>query len=104
MGIKISLNETSIDTTNFYHTTKLDEETNKERHKVTVDFKVSSSMYHDITVLLYENEFVVKVPEKDLAFQAIIHNYSTSITDLYKDNQVGDFHLELIERKDEKGY
>lgn len=98
MGLKVVLNETSIDTTNFYHTTVTDEVTKKQLQKIIFDFKVSSSMYHDITVLLYKNDFEVKVPEENLMFHATIHNYSTSITDLYAENEVGDFHLELIEK------
>lgn len=69
--------------------------------KIGFDFKVSSSEYHDVTTLLYKNNFNVKVPDLELSFQATISNYSTSITNLYEENNVGDFYLELIERYSE---
>ena len=71
-------------------------------HKISVNFQVTSKDYHAITILLYEGIFDVKVPERDIAFRGTIHQYSTSITNLYEEGQVGDFQLSLIETKDEE--
>lgn len=68
-------------------------------NKITVDFKVTSEEYHDITTLLYKGTFDVKVPERDLSLRASIYQYSTSFTNLYIKGQVGDFKLVLIEVK-----
>jgi Protein of unknown function (DUF3219) len=69
----------------------------KKHKKIALDFKVSSRDYHDITTLLYENWFVVKVPSENLEFTASIHTYSTSLTNLYEEGAVGGFQLELVE-------
>lgn len=71
-------------------------------HKIHIEFKVTSENYHDMAVLLYEGTFDVKVPEKDLSFRGTIHQYSTSITNLYEEGQVGDYKLTLIEVNLEK--
>lgn len=71
----------------------------KERIKAGFDFKVKSEDYHDVTTLLYLNDFIIRIPEMELEFPATISNYSTSITNLYKENEVGDFRLELIEKQ-----
>ncbi|WP_144391045.1 DUF3219 family protein, partial [Indiicoccus explosivorum] len=65
------------------------------------DFDVggSSSGSADVTVLLYQNDFQVEAPERGLQFRAEIRNYSTSVTNLYEEGSVGDFHLELIEKR-----
>ena len=68
--------------------------------KIILDFKVTSEDYHDVAVLLYEMEFHVRVPEKNLDFQAAITNYSTSVTNLYLGNEIADYHLELTEKKE----
>ena len=71
-----------------------------EKRKITFDFKVKSGEeYHDITTLLYKQTFDVKVPEKNIEFRGTISNYSTSITNLYEEGNVGDFKLELVEVK-----
>ncbi len=64
---------------------------------MVIDFQVSSEDYYRITTLLYEMTFDVKVAERNLDSRATISNYSTSFTNLYEENQVGVFHLELIE-------
>jgi hypothetical protein len=69
----------------------------KGKTKISVDFKVTSEEYHDITTLLYKGTFHVNVPEEDLDFQGTIHQYSTSFTNLYEKGKVGDFSLSLIE-------
>ncbi|EHL78050.1 DUF3219 family protein [Bacillus smithii] len=66
-------------------------------HKIRFAFKVRSNEYHDIATLLYEKTFDVSVPEKDLNFRGTIQNYSTSVTNLYKENEVADYRLELVE-------
>lgn len=96
--VKVILNETTIDAINFYEETVTDRKSKKELQKVKFNFQVSSSIYHDITTLLYKNDFDVKVPEKNLEFKATIHNYSTSITNLYNAGEVGEFYLELVEK------
>ncbi|WP_338776440.1 DUF3219 family protein [Metabacillus sp. FJAT-52054] len=90
----ININERSIEGTNFIH-----EEVNGS-HLISFHFRVKSGQdYHDTTTLLYKNDFEVKVPEKDLSFQAVIKQYSTSAVNLYEENAVGDYFLELIEKK-----
>lgn len=75
------------------------EETTNDLHKICIDFKVTSEEYHDITTLLYEGTFTVKVPETGLVFRGTIQQYSTSFTNLYEKGQVGDFSLCLLEVK-----
>ncbi|GAA0479833.1 YkvR family protein [Salinibacillus aidingensis] len=70
----------------------------KRLRKVIFDFKVTSDDYHQVTTKLYENDFTVKIPDENLQFQASISTYSTSITNLYHEGEVGDYHLELIEQ------
>jgi hypothetical protein len=67
--------------------------------KISVNFNVTSDEYHDITTLLYNGTFEVKVPDKDLSFKGTIKQYSTSFTNLYENDQVGDFSLSLLEVK-----
>jgi hypothetical protein len=98
MTQKVIINEVSIDATSFYEDTVQNKAGDNSRRKIGFDFKVTSSDYHEITTLLYANDFIVEVPEKDLKFQATIQSYSTSITNLYEENAVGDFKLELIEK------
>lgn len=66
--------------------------------KVSLVFQVTHTDYHDITTLLYQNDFMVDIPEQQLRFPAMIQNYSTSIDNLYQENTVGIFRLELIEK------
>ncbi|WP_277621517.1 DUF3219 family protein [Indiicoccus explosivorum] len=70
-----------------------------DRKLIRFDFQVTHSEYHDVTVLLYQNDFQVEAPERGLQFRAEIRNYSTSVTNLYEEGSVGDFHLELIEKR-----
>lgn len=94
----VILNDTSIDVTDFREDSIMDEETGKVVPKIGFQFQVTSQDYHDITVLLYEMDFQVKVPELNLEFPATIHHYSTSVTNLYEEGAVGNFSLELIGR------
>ncbi|RFU64202.1 DUF3219 family protein [Bacillus sp. V59.32b] len=91
---EVMLDETVIKVTNYQE--EVAEKTGARQ--ISFEFKVKSSEYHDITTLLYKGTFDVKVPEKELAFEGTILNYYTSVTDLYKENQVGDFHLVLVEK------
>ena len=95
---EVLLNDVSISITDFHEEEFNDKATGKKLRIIGFNFKVTSEEYHDITTLLYQLNFQVKIPEKELEFPATIHSYSTSITNLYKENQVGDFKLELIER------
>ncbi|WP_353463193.1 DUF3219 family protein [Mammaliicoccus sciuri] len=94
----IYLDETKIPLTFF------EDETVDGLYKVTIEFNVTSEAYHDIAVLLYRGRFDVEVPDKDKQFKGEIYNYSTSLTNLYEDNQVAVYHLVLKEiREDQKG-
>jgi hypothetical protein len=98
MVTEVILNEVPIKVTGYQKEVVNDKKTGNELHKIRFDFKVrSGEEYHKITTLLYEKTFDVKVPENNLEFRGTIHNYSTSITNLYQENAVGDFKLELIE-------
>lgn len=96
---KVIINDVPIHVEHFYSEVVSDQATGSELHKIGLEFKVRSKDYHEVTTLLYANDFDVKVPGKELTFPATIHSYSTSITNLYKENAVGDFKLELIEKK-----
>lgn len=98
MITQIVLDTTPIQVENFSHTTLPDRNKPDVLRKVTFDFEVTSEMYHDITTLLYKNDFTVTIPGKNIYFEATIANYYTSITNLYEENNVGIFHLELIEK------
>lgn len=91
---EVFLNNTKIQADNFQV------ETANGLHKISFDFKVKSDEYHDITTLLYEGIFDVKVLGNGLAFRGKIQQYSTSVTNLYEKGQVGDFKLSLLEVKD----
>ncbi|WP_047154840.1 DUF3219 family protein [Aneurinibacillus tyrosinisolvens] len=98
MATEVILNGVNIKTTGYQQEVIHDEKTGNELHKIGFDFKVrSGEEYHTITTLLYEMIFDIKVPEHKLEFRGTIHNYSTSFTNLYKEDTVGDFKLELIE-------
>ncbi|MCD8777805.1 YkvR family protein [Mammaliicoccus sciuri] len=94
----IYLDKTQIPLTHF------EDETVDGLYKVTIEFNVTSKAYHDIAVLLYRGRFDVEIPDKDKKFKGEIYNYSTSLTNLYKDNQVAVYRLVLKEiREDQKG-
>ncbi|WP_254177955.1 MULTISPECIES: DUF3219 family protein [unclassified Planococcus (in: firmicutes)] len=92
MSEPIQLNGRQIET----HQLDLRQLEDGRRH-LSCDFKVTSEVYHDIAVLLYEMNFRVTLPAKDQEFDAAISNYFTDTTNLYKDNEVADYHLELTE-------
>ncbi|WP_096185812.1 DUF3219 family protein [Evansella halocellulosilytica] len=91
MVTQIILDETVIPVKNF-ETKQIDELT-----EIDVIFDVKSEDYHRITTLLYYGSFQVEVPEADLQFYGAIQQYSTSLTNLYEANQVGEFRLVLRE-------
>ncbi|MFC3419537.1 DUF3219 family protein [Salinicoccus hispanicus] len=66
-------------------------------HEVSFTFDVTSEEYHDIAVLLYRETFDVNIPEEDLKFRGTITNYSTSLDNLYEENQTGEFRVTLQE-------
>ncbi|WP_077622795.1 DUF3219 family protein [Sediminibacillus massiliensis] len=93
----IIINGLSIEGENF-----LEEKRDKGvelKRKISFDFKVRHEEYHQVTTTLYEKRLQVEVPNRGLDFPAIIHAYSTSLTNLYEENAVGTFHLELVEDK-----
>ncbi len=94
MVTKVQLNDMVINVTGFK------EESIDDKRKIRFDFEVRSGQeYHDVTTLLYEQTFDVKIPEMKMEFRGTISNYSTSITNLYEEGSVGDFKLELVEVK-----
>ena len=99
MQTKLFIDEAEILATNFELTRFPDSATHQQLHKISFDFKVTSEEYHDIAVLLYRSDFTVRLPEENLEFPATISNYSTSVTNLYKENQVADYKLELVEKR-----
>jgi len=74
-----------------------EQSTVNELHQISIVFDVTSEDYHDIATLLYKGTFEVTVPDSVLFFRATIINYSTSITNLYEEGQVGEYKLTLRE-------
>ena len=54
-------------------------------------------------MLLYQETSDVEVPDMNLQFTGVIQQYSTSITNLYEKNQVGDYSLTLCETINKRG-
>ncbi len=94
---ELILDDVSITITDFEEKKIVEKKTNQTLRLISFNFKVTSKDYHQITTLLYKMNFNVKIPAKDIQFSATIHSYSTSITNLYKEGNVGDFQLALIE-------
>lgn len=88
---KMILNDTLIPLSHYV------EEKVNGGYKISVDFNVTSEDYHDVTTLLYNGTFDVKIPERNITFRGTIHDYSTSITNLYIKGQIGQFKLTLVE-------
>ena len=93
------IDDTQIKATDFKNEHVQISDAEKSVEKISFSFKVSSEDYHDVAVLLYKNDFQVRVPHFDLEFPATIHNYATDRTDLYKEGQTADYYLELIEKR-----
>lgn len=96
MNQKVIINDLTINAVNYHEETVTKE--GEDLLKIGFDFKVRSDESHDVTTLLYKNDFTVQVPGRNIEFSATIHKYSTSITNLYEEGAVGDFKLELIEK------
>lgn len=96
MNQKVIINDLTINAVN-YHEEIVTKE-GKDLLKIGFDFKVASDESHDVTTLLYKNDFTVQVPGRNIEFSATIYKYSTSITNLYEEGAVGDFKLYLIEK------
>ncbi|MFA1820982.1 DUF3219 family protein [Virgibacillus oceani] len=91
MNKKIWINNYPIEARNFKREAT-------DGKKVSFEFTVTHEDYHDVTTLLYENDFIVNVPDDGLEFRAIISNYATSVTNLYKEEEEGVFRLKLVEK------
>ena len=91
------IDDTEIHALNFKLKTNEHISSQQQRQQVSFDFKVTSDEYHHIATLLYKMNFRIRIPALETEFNASIFDYSTSITDLYKPNQIADYHLELIE-------
>lgn len=94
------IDDTQITATDFKNEPVQTSDAEHSLRKISFSFKVNSEEYHDVAVLLYKNDFQVRVPDLDLKFPATIHNYATDRTDLYKEGQIADYYLELIEKRD----
>ncbi|WP_285767138.1 DUF3219 family protein [Peribacillus sp. SI8-4] len=93
---EVILNDVRLQVTDFLAETVKESE-GAEFRKVSFNFKVTNEEYHDITTLLYQMIFDLKIPQLNEEFRAEIHNYATSVTNLYEENAVGDFSLVLLE-------
>lgn len=89
---KVILNDVPLHVTDFLSETVKDSE-GKEIRKVSFNLEVTHIEYHDITTLLYQMVFDLKIPQSNEEFRAEIFNYATSVTNLYEENAVGNFHL-----------
>lgn len=69
-----------------------------DKKQVAFSFDVTSETYHDVTSLLYKNDFEVEIPERFIAFPATINEYSTSTTNLYEKGKTSEFYLKLREK------
>ncbi|NGZ77647.1 DUF3219 family protein [Saccharibacillus sp. VR-M41] len=69
-----------------------------KRRVFAFDFKVTHEDYHEVATLLYKGAFRLRIPAIGLECGTDIHNYSTSLDNLYEKGAVGDYHLELAER------
>ncbi|RXT14023.1 DUF3219 family protein [Ammoniphilus sp. CFH 90114] len=99
MVTEVFLDEVKLKVTDYRENVICDPISKKELHHIAIEFKVTSEEYHKVTTLLYEQNFNVKVPLTKLEFRGTIANYSTSITNLYKEDEVGIFKLELMEMR-----
>jgi len=96
--VTVMINDRKIHAFDYKEELFIDPKSKKERHMSKFFFHVTSASYHDITTLLYTNDFRIEVAETNLMMNAEIAAYSTSITNLYDENQVGKFYLELMEQ------
>lgn len=94
------IDEKQIEASDFKSEKLETHETDDVRHKISFSFQVNSEESHDVAVLLYKNDFQVRLPALDLEFPATIYNYATDRKDFYQADQVADYYLELIEKAD----
>lgn len=67
---------------------------------VYIKFDVTSEDYHNLSSHLYKEKFTVRLPgDNNEEFKARIVNYSTSLDNLYEENQVGEYQITLKEEK-----
>ncbi|CAD2071880.1 hypothetical protein GCM10007275_12810 [Jeotgalicoccus coquinae] len=67
---------------------------------VYIEFDVASEDYHNLSEHLYKEEFLVRLPgSNNEEFNAKIINYSTSLDNLYEEDNVGEYHITLKEEK-----
>lgn len=72
----------------------------EEEGTVYIEFDVASEDYHNLSEHLYKEEFLVRLPgNNNEEFKAKIVNYSTSIDNLYEEDNVGEYHITLKEEK-----
>ena len=72
----------------------------EEEGTVYIEFDVSSEDYHNLSEHLYKEEFLVRLPgNNNEEFNAKIINYSTSLDNLYEEDNVGEYHITLKEEK-----
>ena len=72
----------------------------EEEGTVYIEFDVASEDYHNLSEHLYKEEFLVRLPgNNNEEFQARIINYSTSLDNLYEEDQVGEYRITLKEEK-----
>ncbi|WP_245541929.1 DUF3219 family protein [Salinicoccus albus] len=88
---KITLNNQEIELKEFQQTEE------NGRIVVSVVFDVTSEEYHDVSVLLYEEKFDIEVPGKDMKFKGVISQFSTSIDNLYEEDNVGEYRVTFTE-------
>ncbi|MFJ7681242.1 MULTISPECIES: DUF3219 family protein [Peribacillus] len=93
---EVILDDVSLHVTDF-HAEVIKDSEGREFRKVSFNFEVTNSEYHDITTLLYQMVFDIKIPQSNEEFRGEIFNYATSVTNLYEENAVGDFSLVLLE-------
>ena len=91
MNKRVWINDYPIEARNFKREAR-------DPYKISFEFTVTHEDYHDVTTLLYEIDFIVKVPDEGLEFHAVISNYATSVTNLYKEGEEGEFRLELVKK------
>lgn len=72
----------------------------EEEGTVYIEFDVSSEDYHNLSEHLYKEKFLVRLPgNNNEEFNAKIINYSTSLDNLYEEDNVGEYHITLKEEK-----
>lgn len=72
----------------------------EEEGTVRIAFDVASEDYHNLSEHLYKEEFLVRLPgNNNEEFRARIINYSTSLDNLYEEDNVGEYRITLKEEK-----